>query len=385
MIAPEPFFQPRGTPISVYHRLKALSKLGLEVDVLTYHLGEDVPIEGVRVFRIPRCPLIRQVKVGPSYIKPFLDLLLWIKALGMLSTGRYDLIHAHEEAAYFSLPLAGLFGVKLLYDMHSSLPQQLVNYRFSSRGPLIWLFARLERSVLRRAHSVITICPDLEQHVSRLGDGTRQFMIENFAVGEPLEEGDRQAAEVRKRLGIGGRPVVVYTGTFEKNQGLEMVIQGAPEVIADHPELIYLLVGGRSDQVERLRALAEDAGVADHFLFPGQRPMDEIPVYLRAADVLISPRSEGTNTPLKIYAYLASERPIVATDLETHRQVLDDQTALLTPPTADGLAGGIRRVLESASLRDGLRRAVHQRVLEHYSYHLYLKKTKEVFDYVGSL
>ena len=76
-------------------------------------------------------------------------------------------------------------------------------------------------------------------------------------------------------------------------------------------------------------------------VFAGQRPAEEIPRFLDAADVLVSPRSTGTNTPLKIYQYLRSGRPIVATRLLTHTQVLDDDVALLTPATPEGFAEGI--------------------------------------------
>jgi glycosyltransferase involved in cell wall biosynthesis len=385
MIAPEPFFQPRGTPISVFYRLQALAKLNLEVDLLTYHLGEDVHIEGVRIFRIPRIPLIRRVKVGPSSIKPFLDLLLWLKAWAMLSTGRYDVLHAHEEAAYFSVPLAAMFGMKLLYDMHSSLPQQLANYQFGNHRPVVRLFSQAEKFVLRRAHAVITICPDLERHVEGLAGRDKQFLIENYAVGQPPDSQDRRAAELRERLDLNGKLVVVYTGTFERNQGLELLVQGASGVLAEFPQVVYLLVGGRPDQLEKLRGLAAKQGVGQQFLFPGPQPLTEVPFFLEIADVLVSPRFQGTNTPLKIYSYLASGKPIVATNMETHRQVLDDQTAVLVPPTAEGIAQGIRMLLRDESLRVRLSQSSRQLVEEKYSYASYLAKTQRVFDYLKAL
>lgn len=382
MIAPEPFFSPRGTPISIYHRLKALSRLGIHTDLVTYHLGRDPAIEGVRIFRIPRLPLIRRIKVGPSYLKPFLDAAVFIKALTMLASGRYEAIHAHEEGAYLALPLASLFGLRLLYDMHSSLPQQLANYGFSRKPWLRLLFARMERSVLRRAHTVITICPDLQNHVAREGASEKSFLIENTSVEPPPKDIGRLTQELRRRLGLDGRPVVVYTGTFEKNQGLELLIQGAGEVFAEFPRTAYLFVGGRQDQIDRLRRLARQHGGEDHFFFPGTRPLEEIPVYLAVADVLVSPRSQGTNTPLKIYSYLAAAKPIVATDLETHRQVLNDRVARLVPPTAEGLAEGIGELLRDPERARGLARAAGELVRQRYSYRSYVDKTRRVLEHL---
>jgi len=382
MIAPEPFFSPRGTPISIYHRLKAYSRLGIRTDLVTYHLGRNPQIDGLRIFRIPPLPLVRRIKVGPSYIKPFLDAAVFLKALAMLASGRYQIIHAHEEAAYFAVPLASLFGLRLLYDMHSSLPQQLANYGFSRNPWLRRLFARMERSVLRRADTVITICPDLQDHAILHGGGGKSFLIENTSVEPPPEDIDQRILELRQRLGLNGRPLVVYTGTFEKNQGLELLIQGAGEVLSEFPRAAYLFVGGRPDQIERLRRLARQHGRSDHFVFPGTCPLEEVPVYLAVADVLVSPRSQGTNTPLKIYSYLTSGKPIVATDLETHRQVLDDRVALLVPPTAQGLAGGIRELLRAPSRGRALARAAGELVRRKYSYRSYVDKTRRALEHL---
>ena len=88
MIAPEPFFEPRGTPFSEYHRIRALLELGHTVDLVTYPFGEDVALPGLRVFRAMRPPLIRRVGIGPSFAKVPLDLSLAATALGRaLSSG----------------------------------------------------------------------------------------------------------------------------------------------------------------------------------------------------------------------------------------------------------------------------------------------------------
>jgi glycosyltransferase involved in cell wall biosynthesis len=327
---------------------------------------------------------VRRVKVGPSAIKPLLDLLLWLKALAMLSTERYGIIHAHEEAAYFSLPLAALFDIKLLYDMHSSLPQQLSNYGFANYRPLVRLFSRIEAAVVRRADAIITICSDLQRQVHRLGGGQKAFLIENTAVEQPPASTDPLVARLRRELQAEGRWLVVYTGTFERNQGLDLLVRGAARVVVDFPQTIYLLVGGRPDQVERLRSLARSEGVTEHFLFPGTRPVEEIPVYLQAADVLVSPRPEGTNTPLKIYSYLAAGKPIVASDLKTHRQVLDEQTAQLVAPTPEGLAQGICLLLGDPARRDLLGRNARRLMDERYSYQAYLTRTRSALAHLGA-
>src|SRR4029077_2642306 len=99
--------------------------------------------------------------------------------------------------------------------------------------------------------------------------------------------------------------------------------------------------GGRADQVTKAREQARAAGIDDVTIFAGERPAPEIPAYLLASDLLVSPRSRGTNTPLKIYQYLRSGKAIVATRLLTHTQVLDDDPAFLPEGTPEGFAPGM--------------------------------------------
>ena len=69
MLAPEPFFEPRGTPFSEYHRIKALSELGYHIDLVTYPFGRDVTLRGLRIYRCPRPLCVRRVRIGPSASK----------------------------------------------------------------------------------------------------------------------------------------------------------------------------------------------------------------------------------------------------------------------------------------------------------------------------
>src|SRR4029077_4077433 len=94
MIAPQPVFSPRGTPISVVNRCRALSALGHTVDLVTYPLGENVAIDGVRWLRAPRIPGIRSVKIGPSAAKLPLDAAVLAKATARAVRGRksYDVV-----------------------------------------------------------------------------------------------------------------------------------------------------------------------------------------------------------------------------------------------------------------------------------------------------
>src|SRR6266480_7887110 len=179
MIAPEPFFEPRGTPFSEFHRIRALTALGHEVDLVTYPFGQTVSMPGLRIFRSLKPPFLRGVKIGPSAAKIPLDALLTLTTLRRVMSSRYDAIHSHEEAGLIGAVLAALLRVPHLYDMHSSLPQQLTNFAFSRSRLIKRVFLAIERFTIRRSRVVIVICPSLEETVRAIEPQAHTVLIEN--------------------------------------------------------------------------------------------------------------------------------------------------------------------------------------------------------------
>jgi glycosyltransferase involved in cell wall biosynthesis len=378
MIAPEPFFEPRGTPFSEYHRIRALLDLGHTVDLVTYPFGQSVQLPGLRVFRCVRPPFVHRVKVGPSVAKVPLDLALTITALRRVASDGYDVIHSHEEGAIIGVLLSSLLGVPHVYDMHSSLPQQLSNFAYSRSRVLRWLFHRLERVAIRHSKVTIVICPELRRLVEQLEPGADPVLIEN-APGAAEADADRAGDAVRASLGVSSStPLVVYTGTFEAYQGLDLLFAAAALVAESRPDVRFLLVGGHPEQIAEARAQAEAAGAGAVTMFAGERPSSEIPAILEAADVLVSPRSRGINTPLKIYQYLRAGRAIVATRLLTHTQVLDDSVAVLTGASPREFADGIISTLADPGMAMALGACAAELAATKYSYDAYLERTREV-------
>jgi glycosyltransferase involved in cell wall biosynthesis len=240
----------------------------------------------------------------------------------------------------------------------------------------------MERFVIRRSKVVVVICPHLEEVVRAIEPSVPTVLIEN-APGSGATPSAGTGARVRRELGFyDGTPLVLYTGTFEAYQGLDLLFAAATHVLKDRPDARLVLVGGRPDQIEAARIEARKAGIEPSLVFAGQRPADEIPSFLDAADVLVSPRSTGTNTPLKIYQYLRAGRPIVATRLLTHTQVLDDEVAILTPATPEGLAEGIVVALSNPERARAVGDRARLLAETKYSYEAYLNRTRQACAYL---
>lgn len=380
MLAPEPFFEPRGTPFSEYHRLKALSELGHHVDLVTYPIGRDVAIPNLRIFRAWRPPLVSKVRIGPSFTKLVLDTLMLLTIARRVSRERYDAIHSHEEMGLVGVWLSRWLGVPHLYDMHSSLPQQLSNFTYSRSGVLRRLFTWAEVQMVLGSQSVITICQELQDEVTRMGAGDRSLLIENVMGGDVDETPSTPAADIRTAWGIpADAPVALYTGTFEAYQGVELLVDAAAILAESRPDARVLVVGGEPQQVDRARAVARERGAVDVMVFTGQQPAREIPSFVQASDVLVSPRIRGTNTPLKIYSYLRSGRPILATNLLTHTQVLTSDIAVLVPPEPHAVAEALAALIDDPSARQALAARARAVAERRYSREAYVRRTAQAY------
>src|SRR5690606_110765 len=134
-------------------------------------------------------------------------------------------------------------------------------------------------------------------------------------------------------------------GNFAAYQGLSLLFQSITHARDACPNMRLLIVGGTPAEIARTRTYLALRGLADVVSFAGRQSPDDMAEFLALGDALGSPRWEGTNTPLKRYDYMAAGRPIVATDLPTHRQVLDSGTAVLAEPEPEAFGQALGRVL----------------------------------------
>lgn len=382
MIAPQPFFQPRGTPFSVLGRLHALSELGHTVDLVTYPIGENVDIEKVTIHRTTRVPYIKKVKIGPSLAKIPLDIGIFFKSLSLLRKNNYDVLHTHEEAGFMGILLQKWFRIPHLYDMHSSLPQQLNNFEFTKSNIIHKMFENLENATLGSAKGVITICPDLFDYVESTGNARNHILIENVVDYASLftkENGFNLDSYLPPE---NGRKLVkiLYVGTFEPYQGIDLLIEGASHVLESAPNAHFVMVGGKPEQVDHYKRLVSQKELGNKFTFTGSVSPTAAESCVGYCDILLSPRISGNNTPLKIYSYLRSGKPIVATRLITHTQVLNDDVAVLTEANARDFANGILKVISDGALRDDIVRKAQELAVSKYSYEIYVKKIQQVLD-----
>ncbi|HEX2218457.1 MAG TPA: glycosyltransferase family 4 protein [Gemmatimonadales bacterium] len=350
LLAPQPFFQARGTPIAVRLVLEFLSSRGHRVDALTYHEGSDVAIPYCRIVRIPRLPGVRNIRPGFSLKKVLCDVAMFFTCARMMRETRYDLVHAVEESAFIAAALRPFTGVPYVYDMDSSLAEQLID-AFPALKPATPLLHRCEAIAVRRSVGVLTVCAALQEIAGRYAPDTPVGRVEDTTLltsGASAHAGKHLPPETE------GSPVAMYVGNLEHYQGIDLLLEGFRHTLEEMKQARLVIVGGHEDDIDRYGRRASALGIRQAVHFLGPKPVSQLADLLREADVLVSPRLKGTNTPMKIYSYLDSGTPVLATRLRTHTQVLDERTAYLVDPEPLALGTGLAALLKDPELREGL-------------------------------
>ncbi len=376
VVAPQPFYEDRGTPIAVRQVLKALSQLGIATDVLTYPMGQSPAIPGVRYYRVANPLRLRAVPIGFSARKVWLDLFLFAKLQSLLRRHHYRCIHAVEEAAFLAVLAARRRGIPVIYDMQSSIPEQLAKRRLLGSPPGR-LFAQACEGWLIRQASRIVCSAGLAGRVRRAAPDA---LVSEWQFPSWTPTPIAPDMRLRARLGLReGERVVLYTGNFEDYQGTSLLVESMPDVLSRVPDAVFVLVGANGDEASNIaEQLARIAPARSHRLLPRQ-PREAMPAFLKIADIVVSPRIRGSNLPLKALEYLAAGCAIVATSIPAHRAVIDENLAVLVEPTSHALGEAIADLLQNPNRAERLRVAARRYAEENLSWIGFVKSVGELY------
>lgn len=384
-LAPQPFFQERGTPIAVRLAVQVLAMRGEDtVDLLTYHEGSTVSIPQVNLHRIPALPFIRGVGPGISFKKLICDFVFFFSALSLVIKNRkqqYDLIHAVEESVFVAYVLRLFFRIPYIYDMDSSLALQVTEKWFLLR-PLYPLLAFFEKIAVRNSTAVVPVCDALAAIANQHGAPDTEILRD-----VSLLDGDSTTTDtrinLRAEIGVASSELLVlYIGNLEPYQGIDLLIDSFAEVAQRHTSSRLVIIGGAEKHIERYALKIKNLSLSQRIHLLGPKPVACLSQYLLQADILASPRVRGNNTPMKIYSYLHSGKPIVATELPTHTQVMDRNVAQLAKPDCGSFAQALYELLGNKELQQNLGSKAQKLAEEKYTFSVFSRALNHLYDRV---
>lgn len=366
MIAPTPYFADRGCHVRIYEEARALTSLGHKVCIVTYHLGRDMP--GVRVVRIPNIPWYNKLEAGPSWHKPYLDIILLVKAIAEVRSFRPHLIHAHlHEGALVGSIIKRLFSIPLLFDYQGSLSGESLNHGFlDDKSPLMRLFRYGERFIDHLADLIITSSDKGRQEL------VQEWNIDSEKVINLIDGVDTEVfrpfpkSKARAELGISQEvKLVVYLGLFNQYQGVDLLLEAIAIVKAKDPEIRFLLMGFPENEYKR-KAL--EIGVDGIITFTGRVSYERAPLFLSAGDLAVSPKLAKTEANGKLFNYMACALPTVVFDNEINREILGDEGIYVEHSDVMSLADAIIATMNNKERMNTLSVRVRDRAIEHHSW-----------------
>lgn len=380
VIAPQPFYLERGTPIAVDLLLSRLAERGCALDLVTFSGGQDRHYAGLSIHRVGSRYVRGELPPGFSVGKLYLDLLMVPVVLRLLRRKHYDVVHAVEESAFLAAFLTPFFRVPFISDVDSSMTTQLVD-KFPFLGRLRRPLAFLESLPHRRAAAVVPVCEALADEV-RAYRRDNVFVLHDVSLlGRQGEAStDWRVPEPLAAARESGERILMYIGNLEVYQGIDLLLESFAALTRRATAFCRLaIVGGEAERIAHYRQQAEQLGMADRVMFLGPQPVARLADLMAFADVLVSPRIQGQNTPMKLYSYLDSGRACLVTDLPTHTQVVDGRTAMIARPEVGDLSEAMAELIGNETLRHTLAENAKRLVREKHSLEAFGRKVDEIY------
>ena len=282
-----------------------------------------------------------------------------------------DIVHAHSPllAGYPALWAARRAGLPIVYELRGLWEDAAVDLGHTTTGSARYRITRaLETRLMRQADAVVTLCQAMRAEITGRGIPDAKLAVVPNAV-DPARLADARAPDpaLAASLGLTGRTVLGFIGSFYHYEGLDLLLAAMPAIRAAHPEIALLLVGGGPMEAA-LRAAAAPLG--DAVRFTGRVPHDQVTRYYDLVDFLVLPRRRirltELVTPLKPLEAMAEGRLVLASDVGGHRELIEnDVTGFLF--AADDPAALARRVADAiaaAPRHDAMRAQARRFVTE---------------------
>ena len=186
---------------------------------------------------------------------------------------------------------------------------------------------------------------------------------------------------LRSKLNISGL-LLMYVGNLEAYQGIALLLESFALVLKNLNQVDLIIIGGEASDIDKYQKLACDLKIDSQVHFLGSKPVEDLVAYLSQADILVSPRIKGKNTPMKIYSYLDSGKAVLATSLPTHTQILNSQVAMLAEPSVEKFSKAMLCLMKDETFRQKLGMAGKKLIEENFSSAAFNKRLNDLFDWL---
>jgi PEP-CTERM/exosortase A-associated glycosyltransferase len=348
-------------------------------------MQEDV--QGWHFFRTPassgllsRLPVLNQVAVMNQLTDRLADVAKLVKP---------DILHAHSPVlnALPALRVGRSLGIPVVYEVRAFWEDAAVDHGTSREWGIRYRLTRnLESYALRRVDAITTICEGLRGDILARGIPVKKVTVIPNAVNvEDFHMGGFPDPQFAEQLGVGGKLLLGFIGSFYAYEGLSVLLHALPRMLKQNPDIRVLLVGG-GPQEKELKALAMRLGLEDKVIFTGRVPHEQVQRYYNLVDILVYPRLKmrltDLVTPLKPLEAMAQGRLVVASDVGGHLELIQDgKTGILFKAgDPDALADKVIKFISRRESWPGLRAAARSFVETQRSWPASVARYEKIYN-----
>ena len=314
---------------------------------------------------------------------------------------RPDVIHAHSPVLVGlpALRVARRLGIPMVYEIRDLWENASVDRgRFAAGSPLYRIARGLESYVVRHAGAVVTICDLLKNEIApRAGKADNVHVIPNGVDTDAFRPQSSSEA-LRRHWGLIGKEVILYAGTFQPYEGLDLLIRAMADVVRSRPSAHLMIVGGSagfagksgasSPEESLLLSAVQESAVGPHVTFTGRIPHADVKEMYALADVLCYPRrltlTTALTTPLKPLEGMAMAKPVIASNVPAMCELVSDGATGLVFDAGDAqdLARKCLMLLSDPQLRQRLGTAGRDWVVRERQWPSLVAKYRDVYSAV---
>lgn len=349
--------------------LREQRKLGWTTSHVTglKHFGStelEEEIDGLYFFRTPvsksvlgKLPVLNQLHVIQTLERRLSEVIEEVKP---------DILHAHSPAlnGLAAIRAGRKFGIPVVYECRAFWEDAAVDHGTSKEYGLRYRLTRaLETRVFKQADAITTICEGLRRDiVARDIPAAKVTVIPNAVDIDHFQVGQVADESLREKLGMASKTVLGFIGSFYAYEGIPLLLEALPKILADNGNIRLLLVGG-GPQEALIKKKVEQLGLQNHVVMTGRVPHAEVQDYYNLVDIFLYPRLSmrltDLVTPLKPLEAMAQGKLVLASDVGGHHELIEDgkNGGLFSADSAESLAASVAKLLENTDTWPGIRQA----------------------------
>jgi PEP-CTERM/exosortase A-associated glycosyltransferase len=273
-----------------------------------------------------------------------------------------------------SLWAARSLRIPVVYEIRAFWEDAAVDHGTYSANSWKYKMVRLmETSACRRAAQVAVLCNGIKSDLVQRGIPEEKLTVVFNGINPQDFSALAPDTEFAERLKIGGKKVLGFVGSFYRYEGLDLLVNAFAKLCEQRDDLVLLLVGGGETEKE-LREQVEKRSLLNRVIIPGRFPHEDVPRIYSLIDILVYPRYSmrltELVTPLKPLEAMAMSKPLIASDIGGHRELIQNQSTglLFKPGDVSALAETLERLLDDAALRAKLAKQGNDWVRENHTW-----------------